>query len=109
MVDGINKDDEINKKMEFIVEQQAQFSANIGRLEESLRHLEGIVLRLTDATMQRFEISDKRVSEVDEKIAALVDSQIKTEENLRVVTENVKNLMAVADQYFRNRNGKSEG
>lgn len=104
-----NKDDEINRRMEFIVEQQAHFSANIGQLEENLRHLEGIVLRLADATMQRFEISDKRVSAVDEKIAVLVDSQIKTEENMRVVTENVKNLMAVADQYFRNRNGKSEG
>ncbi|MDT7604568.1 MAG: hypothetical protein QOF61_2565, partial [Acidobacteriota bacterium] len=48
-----NKDDEINRQMEFIVEQQAQFSANIGQLEGSLRHLEGIVLRLADATMQR--------------------------------------------------------
>jgi hypothetical protein len=103
-----NKDDEINRKMEFIVEQQAQFSVNIGQLEGSLRHLEGIVLRLADATMQRFEISDRRVSEVDDKIAALVDSQIKTEENLRVVTENLKNLTAVVDQYFRTRNGTSE-
>jgi ABC-type transporter Mla subunit MlaD len=95
-------DDEIKKNVGFIIEQQAQFSANLGRLEE-------VVARLADITLRKFEDTDKRFSEVDEKIAALVDSQMRTEESLRVVTENLKNLTAVADKYFRNLNGKSEG
>jgi hypothetical protein len=94
--------EELDRKMEFIVEQQAQFAANLGRLEE-------IVARLGDFTLRRFEDSDKRFSEVDEKIAALVDSQIKTEESARITAENIKNLTAIVDQYFRNRKGKSEG
>ncbi|MCA1631127.1 MAG: hypothetical protein LC785_15565 [Acidobacteria bacterium] len=95
-------DEELDGKMEFIVDQQAQFVANLGRLEE-------IVVRLADATLRRFEASDNRLAEVDQKIGALVDSQIKTEESVRVTSENLKNLTAVVDQYFRNRNGKWEG
>jgi ABC-type transporter Mla subunit MlaD len=95
-------DEESDGKMEFIIDQQAQFAANLGRLEE-------IVVRLADATLRRFEAVDDKLSEVDQKLAALVDSQIRTEESVRVTSENLKNLTAVVDQYFRSRNGKSEG
>ncbi|HEX8161844.1 MAG TPA: hypothetical protein VF538_08235 [Pyrinomonadaceae bacterium] len=95
-------DEDLNAKMEFVVGQQAQFPANLGRLEE-------IVVRLADATLRRFEASDQRLTEVDQKIEALVDSQMRTEESVRVTSENLKHLAAVVDQYFRNRNGKSEG
>lgn len=94
--------EELDRKIEFIVDQQARFAANLGRLEE-------IVVRLADAPLRRFEASDNRLAEVDQKIGALVDSQIRTEESVRGTSENLNNLTAVVDQYFRNRNGKSEG
>jgi hypothetical protein len=95
-------DEELDGKMEFIIDQQARFAANLGRFEE-------IVVRLADATLRRFEAVDNKLAEVDLKIGALVDSQIRTEESVRVTSENLKNLTAVVDQYFRSRNVKSEG
>ena len=90
----------IEKKMEFIIEQQAQFASKMGQLED-------IVVRLAKATLDRFEATDERVDDIDERISALVDSQIRTEENLTRLEENLRNLMAVVDRYFtEGRNGK---
>ena len=93
--------EEFEKKAEFIIEQQAQFAARIGQLEE-------IVVRLAQGTLDRFEATDKRINEVDEKIAALVDSQIHTEEIVKETAENIRNLTAIVDRYFQGRNGKSD-
>ena len=67
--------------MSFIVEQHAQFAADIQRLEES-------------------QAQTEKVGNTDVKIGALVDSQIQTAKKLR-------NLIAVVDRYFsEGRNGK---
>ena len=66
-------DDEFEKKAEFILEQQAQFASKIGQLED-------IVVRLAQGTLDRFEATDKRIDDVKERMSALIDSQIHTEE-----------------------------
>ncbi|OLE53231.1 MAG: hypothetical protein AUG51_14155 [Acidobacteria bacterium 13_1_20CM_3_53_8] len=92
----------IEKQMEFIIEQQAQFASKMGQLED-------IVARLANAALDRFEATDKRIDDVDERISALVDSQIRTEENVKKTDENLRNLIAVVDRYFaEGRNGHSE-
>ena len=93
----------IEKKMEFIIEQQAQFASKMGQLED-------IVVRLAKATLDRFEATDERVDDIDERISALVDSQVRTEENVKKTDENLRNLVAVVDRYLReDRNGNSKG
>ena len=95
-------DEDFQKKAEFIVEQQAQFATQIGQLED-------IVVRLAQPTLDRFEGTDKRVDNIDERISALVNSQIHTEESLKKTDENLRNLISVVDRYFSDgRNGKSE-
>ena len=101
--------EEFEKKAELIIEQQAQFASQIGQLED-------LVARLAKATIDRFAVSDKRVDDMDERIAALISSQIQTEENLKKTDEHlnktdehVKNLIAVVDRYFREgRNGDTK-
>src|ERR1051325_5471482 len=94
--------EEFEKKAEFIVEQQAQFASKIGQLED-------IIARLAKATLDRFEVNDKRVHEMNERIAALLNSQIQTEENLQKTDEHMRNLIAVVDRYFREgRNGEAK-
>jgi hypothetical protein len=86
--------EEFEKQREFILGQQAQFAADMGELKD-------IVRQLARATLSRFEAPDGRLDDIDEKISALADSQMKTEENLR-------NLIAVVDCYFSEGcNGKS--
>ncbi|MDX6695980.1 MAG: hypothetical protein QOF02_3583 [Blastocatellia bacterium] len=95
-------DEDFEKKMEFIIEQQAQLAVNHEKAQERLTRLETLVARFAQATVDRFEATDKRIDNTDEKIAALVNAQMQTEESLR-------NLIAVVDRYFsEGRNGKTE-
>ena len=99
----------IDKQMEFILEHQAQFTAGMGQLED-------LVVRLARGTLERFEATDARRNDVDERISALVDSQIRAEENVKKTEANVaktaeslRSLIAVVDRYFsEGRNGKSK-
>jgi septal ring factor EnvC (AmiA/AmiB activator) len=101
--------EELEKKIEFIVEQQAQFTADIQKLQESQARTDQIVNRLATATLNRFEATDKQVDDIDERISALVDSQVRTEGNVKKTDENLRNLIAVVDRYFsEGRNGSSE-
>lgn len=94
--------EEFERQREFILEQQAQFAADIGELKD-------IVTQLARATLSRFEATEKRLDDVDERISALVDSQIQTEENIKHMGENLKNLITIVDRHFsEGRNGKSE-
>lgn len=101
--------EEWDKKADFILNQQAQFSADIGQLKEAMGRLENLVTRLGTFTFSKFEELEAKTAEkfgdVDAKIAALVDSQIRTEEIARENTENIRNLTAVVDRYFAERNG----
>ena len=84
--------EEFEKRMEFILEQQAQFSADIQQLREVQAQTESVLARLANVTLEGF-------NDVNAKINALVDSQIRTDENLR-------NLIAVVDRYLsEGRNG----
>lgn len=103
--------EEMEKAMKFIVEQQAQFSVDIQKIQEAQTGTNQLLNRLAAATVQGFENVEARSSEmsenVDRKIAALVDSQLRTEESLKRTNDDLRNLIAVVDRYFsEGRNGK---
>ncbi len=91
--------EEVDRRIAFIIEQQAQFTSDIQQLREVQSELqatqvqtEHVVARLAQVTLEGFK-------DVNAKINSLVDSQIRTDENLR-------NLIAVVDRYFsEGRNG----
>lgn len=95
-------ENERQRQMDFILSQQAQFTADIQKLQEGQQKLQEaqaetvqLISRLAVATQAGF-------NEVRGSIAALVDSQVRTEENIR-------NLTAVVDRYFsEGGNGKSQ-
>ena len=106
--------EEFDRKMAFIVEQQAQFAADIqqlgevqGQLQATQAQTENVVGRLAHATLEGFR-------DVNAKIEALVDAQIRlnesqahTDKNVARTDENLRNLIAVVDRYFSDgRNGK---
>ena len=96
-------EDKIQKQMEFIVEQQAQFASDIGQLKD-------IVARLANTSLQRIE-------NLENKVSALVDAQIKTEGNLSTLAEaqvhtdeRLNAFISVVERYISNdRNGNSQG
>ncbi len=92
--------EEFERKMFFIVEQQAQFVADIQQMRELQAQTENVVGRLAQATLEGFR-------DVNAKIDSLVDSQIRLTEAQTLTDGNLRNLIAVVDRYFsEGRNGK---
>lgn len=85
--------EEFEKRMEFIIEQQAQFTADIQQLREVQAQTESIVARLANGTLAGF-------NDVNAKINVLVDSQINLTEAQSRTDESLRNLIAVVDRYF---------
>jgi uncharacterized protein YukE len=112
--------EEFDRKMAFIVEQQAQFASDIQQLQESqtrtdqvVAHTAEVVGQMGDVVTRLANVTHAGFTEVNAKINALVDAQIRTEENLARTDENVartdeslKNLIAVVERYLTDRNGK---
>jgi len=91
--------EEFERKMAFIVEQQAQFASDIQQLREVQTQTEQLVSRLAAGTLEGFK-------DVNTKINALVDSQIRLNESQSRTDQSLRNLIAVVDRYFSNgRNG----
>jgi chromosome segregation ATPase len=133
--------EEFDRKMAFIVEQQARFASDIQQLQESQARTEQMVAhtagtvgvtaetvaQMADVVTRLANVTHAGFTELNAKINALVDAQIRTEENLartegnlartqenlmltdRNVAhtdESLKNLIAVVDRYLSGRNGK---
>ena len=82
--------EQLEKRMDFIIEQRAQFVSDMEQLREaqartelSLLQTEGVVARLAHATLEGFK-------DVNAKIDALVDSQIRTDEKFKETDEKFK-------------------
>jgi succinyl-CoA synthetase alpha subunit len=112
--------EEMERKMNFIVEQQAQFASDIQQLQESQARTDQVVSHTADAVAQSAKtvaqmgdvvtrlanVTHVGFTEVNAKINALVDAQIRTEENLARTDENLRNFIAVVDRRFsEGRNG----
>ena len=119
--------EEFDRKMAFIVEQQAQFASDIQLLQESQARTDQVVAQTADVVGQMGEVVTRLANvthagftEVNAKINALVDAQIRTEENLMRTEEHLmrtdknvagtdeslKTLIALVDRYLSGRNGK---
>jgi hypothetical protein len=82
--------EESQRKMDFIVEQQAQFAVDIQKLGDSQTRTDEIVQRLANATLRNFEKVEGEVSNLDRKMEALVDAQIRSEDEMKELRETQK-------------------
>ena len=85
--------EEVDRKIAFIIEQQAQFAADIHQLREVQGQTDQVVARLANVTFEGFK-------DVNAKINALVDSQITLTEAQAHTDINMGNLITVVDRYF---------
>jgi len=81
--------EEFNRKMAFIVRQQAQFASDIHQLqtsqaktEQALAHTAEIVAQTGDVVTRLANVTHAGFTEINEKINALVDAQICTDAQL---------------------------
>jgi hypothetical protein len=106
--------EEMQRTMEFIVEQQAKFSTDIQKLFESddrLREqqatLTGALIRIAKIVEENHKESDRRFADLvesqkatDRRVAELAEAQKATEESLNALVHIVE------DHVVRRRNGK---
>ena len=92
--------EEIQKTMEFILEQQAQFAVNIHRLQEEqlrdnprLTRLEEsfqLLVQLAQATDTRLDTLESNMSTLETNMAALAAAQTHTDERLGALIDIVR-------------------
>ena len=113
-------DEEFEKRRDFILEQQAQFSADIQELREAQTQTGEIVARLANVTLEGFKDVNAKINALfdsqmrtDEKINALADSQKQTDGKIKALVESqmdthesLRNLIAVVNRHLSGgRNG----
>jgi len=101
-------DEEFERFKNFILEQQAQSVAKTGQIEATLARLTDNVGQLAEHTRLLAEGTLARFNDVDERISALVDAQIKTEGEVKETAEALRNFIARLDRYFEGRGGEAE-
>ena len=112
-------EEKIQKQVEFIIEQQAQFAANMkiaeehrSKIEEQVTKVENLVDRQAVATTNRFK-------KLAEKVSAVVNAQVRTEEALTALAAKMaglaesqantdQRLNALIDIIRKSRNGQSQ-
>jgi chromosome segregation ATPase len=89
---------EAQRNIDFIITKQAQFSADIERINEIQTRTASVVDQLATVTFRRFQSVEGDVNNLDAKMAALVDSHIR----LNDAQERGEGKMdALADSHIR--------
>ena len=119
--------EEFDRKMAYIVEQRAQFASDIQQLQESqakteqvVAHTAEIVAQTGDVVTRLANVTHAGFTELNEKINALVDAQVRTDgqlartdkqlartdKQLARTGQSLQSLIARIDRYLGGKNGK---
>ncbi len=79
--------EEADKKIEFILQMQAQFEANIGKLRDSQATLTTSVLDIAEVLRESVRISDERFTRLDDRLMRLAEAQRATDERFTHLAE----------------------
>ncbi|HEX8458165.1 MAG TPA: hypothetical protein VF656_12765 [Pyrinomonadaceae bacterium] len=111
-------DEEMQRTMQFILEQQGQLTATVGRLSETVDRLSGKVDRTADgitALLAIAEIHDREIAEMRESVKDLRESVTavdergrEAEERGRQTDERLNALINTVERYIsERRNGNA--
>jgi len=106
--------EEIQRTMEFILEGQARFDARAAKDEERIARLDEALLTLVeiaritddrqDESDQRHDDSDQRMHRFDEKLTAVVDAQLVSQNQLAELSRGLNSLVNVVERYITHGN-----
>ena len=74
--------EEADKKIEFILQMQAQFESNIGKLRDSQAALTASVVDIAGVLRESVRITDERFTRLDERLMRLTESQQTTDQRI---------------------------
>ncbi|CAN5850681.1 hypothetical protein BH20ACI4_BH20ACI4_12790 [soil metagenome] len=110
--------EEVEKAVEILLQNQAQFYANLQEIQEIQKESEKRISVLERATVNLFNAVTKTSETVDrlsEKVDKLAVAQKETDERLRETDERLREtderlnvVIFMAEKFFSGNNGKSE-
>ena len=104
-------DEETRRTMQFILEQQAQLTATVGRLSEKVERLSEKVDRTADGISSLLviaEIHDREIGELRDSMNAMRDSVSAVDERGRQTDERLSALINTVERYIsEGRNGQA--
>ncbi|HEX8649491.1 MAG TPA: hypothetical protein VF708_01525 [Pyrinomonadaceae bacterium] len=101
--------EDFEKRREFIIKQQAQFTVDMQRLREAQTQTDQVVNRLAAATLEGFKDVNAKIDALADSHVRLLDSHLRLTASQTRTDESIKNLVADVDRYFsKGSNGKSE-
>ncbi len=111
----MDRDEKIQRQMDFIIEQQAQFSVDIEKIQQSIGTLESVVTRLANASLNRLEENKEKIAllidaqlRTEQKIEKLTDSQQKLSESQQTTDERLNAVIFMFEKFISRENGNSE-
>ncbi len=108
-------EDQFQRQVDFILEQQAKFSTDIARLEENIARHEQFFAKLGDMILslanynegqdERIAAQDRQIAAHDRQIAALIEISRGTDRRFKETDERINALIILAERFF-NGNGQ---
>jgi septal ring factor EnvC (AmiA/AmiB activator) len=99
--------DEMDKKIEFILQMQTQFEANLARSEANINSLRVSVAELAGVVRDSIKMSDDRFTRLDDRMKDLAEAQKATSERLgelagaqRATDERLNALINVTERHI---------
>ena len=97
--------EEMERALEFLVKQQAQFSTNLQRPEQNLgtveQNLGATVNILSELAKTQLRMAESEILR-DNRIAELAKAQQRTDEALAETNDRLNSLIVVVERYFSN-------
>lgn len=103
-------DEKLQRTIDFIIENQAQFTVDIQKLQEAQKGAEKRLNQLERAAVGLYNaMTDltKNVGELTQDVKELRESQKRTDEQLRETDERLNIVILMVERYLSGENGKS--
>jgi len=91
--------EDVERKMAFIIEQQANFSTDIAELKEQQNQITDHIRNLTNALLSLTNIVERH----DEQIAALIEQSKETDARFKETDERINTLVTILDRVISDR------
>jgi indole-3-glycerol phosphate synthase len=90
--------EEMDRALEFVIKQQAQFSTDLQRLE---RNLSTTVDLLSEVSKTQLRMAEAQIR-TESRVAELAEAQKRTNDTLAETNDGLNSLIVVVERYFSN-------